>query len=428
MILEQIKEAIEYIKKNNDADDFAIAANVENVLDTRFAQNRITQNMSGSKYKINLSLIYGKKKGSVSIEQLDSDYIDERIALAKTIAMNSVDDPELLATEGKKDVPSYDNYDEEVAKIDIEETAEIVKTCIENAMKHDAVVSGMLTRETVSTIITTKNGFYGQEKISFFEHSMTMKRDRKETRVSRSVIRKDQYDLEALIAQLNSQFDSLDNPESMEPQKIAVILRPQAVLDLYSFMSWFMERRGADLGMTPFAGQMGKDFFGKNFNMYSSLEDDRILRQTFTEEGMINSNTDWVKDGKLMNLTTSRFYAQDKNLPVVNRPFNVIIAGGDKTEDQMMQMVDEGLIINRFWYIRVIDGKSGELTGLTRDGVLYFKDGKIQKSVNNFRWNEIPHETTRRILALGKEDAISTWSAIPTMLIDNFTFVDNTRF
>ena len=91
-------------------------------------------------------------------------------------------------------------------------------------------------------------------------------------------------------------------------------------------------------------------------------------------------------------------------------------------------MVDEGLIINRFWYIRVIDGKSGELTGLTRDGVLYFKNGKIQKSVNNFRWNDIPHDMTRRILALGEQVVNSTRSIVPTMLIKDFHLVDNTRF
>jgi predicted Zn-dependent protease len=428
MMLDKFKTAIDFIKNNNDADDFTINLHSEDVLETRFAQNRITQNMSGAKFTISTTLIYGKKKGSVSIEQLDQDYIKNRLALAKTIAMNSVDDPELLATEAAKEVPTYINFDQAVADIDIEDTAAIVKRCIDNAQEHDAMISGMLTRESFLSILTTKNGFYAEDKGTYFEHSMTMKKDAKETRVSKSVIRKELYDLEALIASLNSQFNSLNNPEEMAPKKIAVILRPQAVIDLYSFMSWFMDRRTADLGMTPFSGKLGEDFFGSNFNMYSTTADDRVFRTPFTNDGMINKDIDWVKDGKLMNLTTSRFYAQDKDIPVVNHPFNVIIKGGDKTEEEMMQMVDEGLIINRFWYIRVIDGKSGELTGLTRDGVLYFKDGKVQKSVNNFRWNEIPHETTRRILALGKQDPIAAWTAIPTMLIDNFTFVDNTRF
>ncbi len=35
---------------------------------------------------------------------------------------------------------------------------------------------------------------------------------------------------------------------------------------------------------------------------------------------------------------------------------------------------------------------------------------------------------TRRILALGKQVVNDTSSIIPTMLVDDFTLVDNTRF
>jgi len=72
--------------------------------------------------------------------------------------------------------------------------------------------------------------------------------------------------------------------------------------------------------------------------------------------------------------------------------------------------------------------KRGELTGMTRDGVLYFEKGKIKHAVNNLRWNEIPHEVTRRILAMGKSELVEAYAKIPTMLIDNFNFVDKTSF
>jgi predicted Zn-dependent protease len=94
----------------------------------------------------------------------------------------------------------------------------------------------------------------------------------------------------------------------------------------------------------------------------------------------------------------------------------------------MVGMVDRGLIINNFWYIRFVDSKRGELTGMTRDGVLYSEDGEIKHAVNNFRWNEVLHEATRRILALGESIPLSSSSRIPTMLIDDFNLVDTTSF
>ena len=108
--------------------------------------------------------------------------------------------------------------------------------------------------------------------------------------------------------------------------------------------------------------------------------------------------------------------------------YNYFIPGGDATEEEMMKLVPHGLIINRFWYIRTVDAKAGEFTGMTRDGVLYFEDGQVKHAVNNLRFNEMPHDATRRILALGKQESPSPSSCIPTMLIDAFNFVDKTNF
>ncbi len=427
-MINKLIKTIDFIKQNIDADDYQINAKIKDSLDTRFAQNRITQNISGVKFEIDVTLYFGKKSGSVNIDQLDEKSILDRLAVAKTIALHSSEDTEYIPSEEAKDFDEYNNFDQEIADLTVEDHLAIIKKCIDNAIKQDAQVSGMVSRHIIHTYLTTKNGFEGQNKFTIFEHSMTIKKDDRETRVSSSVIRKKLHDLDALINQLNTNFQAISSPNEMLPRKIPVILRPQAVIDIFSFMSWFMDRRGADLGMTPFSNMLETSFFGKNFNMYSSLDDERIMRPAFDGNGILNQNTDWSKDGILKNLPTGKAYAQQHNLKHVNHPFNIIIAGSDKTEEEMMSMVDEGIIINRFWYIRVVDSKSGELTGLTRDGVLYFKNGKIEKSVNNFRWNEIPHDMTRRILALGKQVVNDTSSIIPTMLVDDFTLVDNTRF
>ena len=126
-------------------------------------------------------------------------------------------------------------------------------------------------------------------------------------------------------------------------------------------------------------------------------------------------------------MPTDRHWAI-KNKLQASHIFNMYVPGEDSSEEQMMQMVPRGLILNRFWYIRSVDTKAGELTGMTRDGVLYFEDGKIRHAVNNFRFNDIPHLATRRILALGKSIPTSASAILPSLLIDKFNFVDKTTF
>jgi predicted Zn-dependent protease len=60
--------------------------------------------------------------------------------------------------------------------------------------------------------------------------------------------------------------------------------------------------------------------------------------------------------------------------------------------------------------------------------VLYFEAGKVRHAVNNLRFNEIPHEMTRRVLALGSNKLSAPSANLPTMLIDDFNFVDKTSF
>jgi predicted Zn-dependent protease len=157
------------------------------------------------------------------------------------------------------------------------------------------------------------------------------------------------------------------------------------------------------------------------------LDDPDLEASKFLNGGVPAENIDWIVNGILKNMSADRYYAKQINLKAL-RPYNIIVEGGDTTESEMMKMVDRGVIINNFWYIRPTDRKTGEWTGLTRDGVLYFEDGKIQKSVTNFRWNEILHDATKRILALGPSVQQEYYAKVPTLLIDDFNFVDVTTF
>lgn len=273
----------------------------------------------------------------------------------------------------------------------------------------------------------TKNGFEGSDISTHFSHSMTMKKDDVETKVSNSVLDHNKFSMEAQIEQLNSQFDSLQKPVALEKGKLPVILRPAALLQWMFYLIWTFDRRNADEGTSPFSDQIDKQFFGEKFSFISRLDDPDLSAEKYGEGGVPNRNIDWIRNGVIRNMNLDRYYATKINKQAA-RPYNVIIEGGSTSEAEMMKMVDKGVIVNRLWYIRPIDRKTGEWTGLTRDGVLYFENGKIKHSVNNFRWNEILHDATRRILALGPAVQQEHYARIPAVLIDGFNFVDVTTF
>lgn len=421
-------EAIaEFIKKQIKADDYNLRITARDSHETRFAQNAITQHIAGDNISIDLEVAFENKTGRCSINQIDEAALMAMVKTAEEMAVINQPDPEYVESAKAQEYPKVNNAMEATLNLPPEQMVEIIRKSIQNGDKHGATVSGMTEKHYLKLFTDTKNGFRGNHDMTEFGHSMTLKKDHIETKVSFSSKDFASFNLENEITQLNGQFDSLANQQPFPAEKIPVIIRPDALWEFYMFMMWMMNRRQADEGLTAFTDQLGKKFLGDKFSLISTLKIPELISMPYSYDSVVSEETFWVRDGVVEAMPTPRYWAKLKNLKPAS-PFNVYIPGGNTTEEEMMKMVPRGLIVNRFWYIRPVDMKAGELTGMTRDGVLYFEDGKVKHAVNNLRFNEMPHESTKRILALGESVLCDSSVKLPTVLVDDFNFVDTTTF
>ncbi len=421
------EKTLQYIKQHCKADDWTLYISYWDSHETRFAQNGITQHIAGPKLDITLSVSYGTKSGSATVNQDDESTLAFMLKTARDIATHAPEDPEFMPSAEKAELPQVNNCDAETKNLTPQQLVEIVQRSINKAKANNATVSGMTEKHWHNSWMFTKNGFAGNSERTAFGHSMTLKKAEVETKVDYESKSFAGFDLDRDFAQLQAQAEALADLHSFEPQKIAVIMRPSALMELMWFMGWMMNRRQSDEGFTPFTDQLGKPFFGEKFSWFSTLKQPSLLARPYDYEGIASKEIAWVENGILTNMPTNRYWAKKVN-GTPGSSYNIYIPGGNTSEEEMMQMVPRGLILNRLWYIRTVDAKTGELTGMTRDGVLYFENGKVQHAVNNLRFNEIPHDATRRILALGQPKLASASTLLPTLLIDNFNFVDKTSF
>lgn len=425
-----MKQLVENIKRivdqNSQADDFELYISYNEDHNTRFAQNAISQHCSGDNTSVYFKVFFGKQSGAVSINDISDEAVINMIKKAEDIARFNMPDPDAVPSLQKMDVPSFNNVSEATQSLTPAGIVEIIQYSINEAIKKEAVLSGNFNKGYSYNALYTKNGFDAEYDFTYFSYSMTMKKDQKETKVE--IESKDFaiFDQNIFMQKLISQFDSLDNPVSMEPEKIAVILRPAAVMNYFSYLYWIYNQKLADEGITPFTNQVGPEFFGKMFSMKTSTMDHDLFISPYNSDGLTQDN-EWVVNGVIQKLPCSRSWANKtgSSPSVMN---NLIIDGGKATEEEMMKLVKRGLIINNFWYIRVNDMKSADFTGMTRDGVLYFEDGQIKSSVNNFRFNDQFSTMTQNILALGPSELTGLSNKMPTMLIKEFNLVDKTSF
>ena len=101
---------------------------------------------------------------------------------------------------------------------------------------------------------------------------------------------------------------------------------------------------------------------------------------------------DWMRDGVLQSLIQTRASAKLTTLPFTPMGDNYFmeVSGASGKIDNLIKSVDKGLLLTTLWYIRMVDPNTLLLTGLTRDGVYFVKDGEVQGATNNFRWNDSP--------------------------------------
>src|SRR5690606_30688850 len=99
-----------------------------------------------------------------------------------------------------------------------------------------------------------------------------------------------------------------------------------------------------------------------------------------------------VENGVLKELEYSRSYAirqlgQDTALPT---SMAVRLHGGTATLDEMIATTKRGIYVTRFNNVQLLDLNSMLLTGNTRDGLWLIENGKITKTIKNFRFTESP--------------------------------------
>ena len=172
---------------------------------------------------------------------------------------------------------------------------------------------------------------------------------------------------------------------ALEPGVYPVILEAQAVADLLSFFAFGFDARSADEGRSPFSAPGGKTrvgdkIFDERINILSDPWKVELPGSESAQAGLPAQVVYLVRNGVLENLTYSRFWAQQKSKQPTPGPVNTIMESSapPTSAEEMIRATPRGLLVSRFWYIRSVDPRTQTLTGLTRDGVWYVENGKIQ--------------------------------------------------
>jgi predicted Zn-dependent protease len=187
------------------------------------------------------------------------------------------------------------------------------------------------------------------------------------------------------------------------------------------------DAKATDEGRTFLRGKFGQKVCSERISLRSEPLDPRCPGSPFVGDGLAAEPICWVRQGVLENLCRSRYWAQKTGLPPSRGPTNLILDGGEASLQDLIASTDRGILVTRFWYIRVVDPMTSLLTGMTRDGLFLIENGRVTRPLKQLRFNEKVLTALSNVEAFGRPERIEG-CLVPTLKVREFTFSSATRF
>jgi predicted Zn-dependent protease len=424
-----IKEKIGLLKDNRRVDDVALRVTTEDQNLTRFAENRIIQNVSKKINDVYITAFNDKARGVARTQDTKDESLLRTLKRAEEIALNSPADPEFIEPLDEREVKGIQRYFGRTKDITPGEKAEEINRIKKEAKSRRMEIAGQYSNGEYFVGYANSRGhiaFHCYTNVSF---SLTAMLDDSSGYASETDENIDKVDPGRVADVAFSKAILGKDPVGLKAGEYVVILEPQAVADFIPFLAWSMDRRASDEGYVYFSGRLNKKIASPKINLYSDPYCiDNPSEPFVSENGLPLEKVYWIENGILKNLHTSRYWANKKNLKPIGFPTNVILGGGKKSTAEIIKESDDALLVTRLWYIRFVNRKDLMLTGMTRDGLYRVKNGKIVTSFKNMRFNDSPIRLLDSVLELGLPKRIEGHALIPPIVAQGFKLASETLF
>jgi predicted Zn-dependent protease len=414
----------------------AAAENTEMLLEsdinaaTRFANNVITQNIERRNSRLVVKSAFGNKVGQATTNEFSDDAIKRVVAKSEEIAKASEPDTEYMPPLKPQDYREVAAYDKGTADFAPAQRAAAIKEATGYCAGRGLNAAGSYTTTAEYVAVANSQGLFGYHSESSARYLCTaITGDSSGWAESwkTTVSEVDHMDATRRAVEI---ADKSKAPGDIAPGKYTTILEPAAVAEMLIFMFMSMDAKAAHEGRSAFSGKEGTKIGVDSVTMLSRPDYPGCPGWPFQADGLATPDIKWVDSGVVSNLMYQRFWAQKNKREPTGWPTNMILEGTDKTTDDLIAQVDDGLLVTRFWYIRFVNPMTLLLTGMTRDGLFKIENGKVTRAVKHMRWNESPLNVLKNVQEIGKPELTGEYirSFIPPLLVKDFTFSSATTF
>ena len=423
---------IEFAIAQSQADGVFVSLSANETALSRFSENQISQNVRKNTFSITVTSYFGKRSASASTTELDRDAIALTVKRAEDLASIAPEDPEWVELLPKQ---TYSNrtpaFDRATATLSPLKKGEIIQQVC--SLSKDAGVngSGTLSFQVSLNAIGNSAGLRGCDRTTEADFSFTARIDNGSSWNRCTAWSIEQLPIVELTEKVIERAIASRNSQAVEPGDYTVVFEPSAFASLLPWVIWNLDARAADEGRSfmslsddsgkPMGNKVGEQLFNPIVRVQRNAAHPLLQGGRFFGDGLSNENLDIIKDGIPQTLAYSRYWAKEQDKEPTGSMYPLVMTGSDKTVADLIASTERGIFVSRAWYVRYVNPRTLEVTGMTRDGTFLIENGKISHPIKNLRFNQCLPEMLKNVVALSQAKRCGG-SVIPGCKVENFHF------
>ena len=200
-----------------------------------------------------------------------------------------------------------------------------------------------------------------------------------------------------------------------------LVVMPGCAAELFfSLLTDFAGERGLLSGTSPWKDKLGEQVADERITLSLAPLDERVVcGSRITGEGFRAENYDVIRNGKLNAFCLGLYAANKLQLPrAKNDSFNVVVAPGDQTIDEIIASIDRGILVGRFSGGR--PASNGDFSGVAKNSFL-IENGKIGPALSETMISGNMAQMLLHLRAISSEQVVDGMGALPYMAFDGVT-------
>jgi len=409
---------------------------------TRFAGNRIHQNMQNEDTEVSVRAVVGTRIGVASTNRVDPEGLEACCRAAAEAARLAPEDPSFPGLPGPRPTVEADRMAAGTLGFDAEARAAAAGSLIAATAAAGGVAAGGVARDHTVTAVANSLGIHvAMARTSVRVTVLATGAAGGTGWASFTGLDAQELDAAAMGAFAAETARLSADPIEVDAGTYTVVLAPEAVANIAQFLAWYgCSAKSVDEGRSFMSGKLGQRVTSPAITLIDDALRASAVGLTFDYEGQPKTRVTLIDAGVAATPVTDSYWAARTGrpntghaLPAPNAqgplPLDVAIEPGDATRESLIASVRRGIYVTRFHYVNIEDPTRVTLTGMTRNGTFLIEDGVLTRPVKDLRFTQPALEALDTTLGVSKQRQLvgdEGAALVPYLLLERFTFTGRT--